>query len=275
MRIDAARRAITGFIPLESRPEALAATDAGVWVSAQSSGSGHRGGRLVVMGSFDSIDPSAGELFPDPQDLAYDALTFLREPGGTGGIEVVPDLAVSLPLPTTAGTSYTFHLDPQRPVFRRAPIAGCRLPPRAGALAPAQQQCLAGTALATIIGPQRCVAPTPCDRLSARVVVDNASTLTFGLSSPDPRFLEELSSAVRSPPRTSLHDVGSSPVAGPAGRTPSPPTCRATCSPSIGTRTSRHGPRPPSRTAARTSCLHRGSRRRRRGRAALLPGRPM
>ena len=110
VRIDAAQGVITASIPLESRPEALAATDAGVWVSAQSSGSGHRGGRLVVMGSFDSIDPSAGELFPDPQDLAYDALTFLREPGGTGGIEVVPAT------PTT---------DTDRTVSRRSEPSSC------------------------------------------------------------------------------------------------------------------------------------------------------
>ena len=209
VRIDAAQGVITASIPLESRPEALAATDAGVWVSAQSSGSGHRGGRLVVMGSFDSIDPSAGELFPDPQDLAYDALTFLREPGGTGGIEVVPDLAVSLPLPTTAGTSYTFHLVPNIRYSDGRPLQAADF--RLGL----ERLLLLNSGVAGlfshVIGAQRCVAPTPCD-LSAGVVVDNASTLTFRLSSPDPRFLEELSNLIPVPAGTSLHDVGSSPV---------------------------------------------------------------
>ena len=42
--------------------------------------------------------------------LTYDGLTAYQRVGGSGSVQLVPDLAVSLPSPTDGGTTYTFQL---------------------------------------------------------------------------------------------------------------------------------------------------------------------
>ncbi len=76
---------------------------------------GHRGGRLVVLGSsIDSIDPALADGTTSATVVAavYDGLTGTRHTGGSAGTQLVPDLAAALPLPTDGGRSYTFHLRP-------------------------------------------------------------------------------------------------------------------------------------------------------------------
>lgn len=213
VRIDPRAGTIIGSIPIGNRPEGLAAGDGGVWVAVQASGQGHRGGRLVVIGtsSFGSIDP-AFTVFPESGGLvgaAYDGLTAARRAGGGAGTQLVPDLAVALPLPTDGGRSYTFHL---RQGIRYSD--GSRL--RAGDfrralereffINPAQAQ-----PFAKLVGAPNCAPQRNCD-LSAGVVVNGRSTLTLRLSKPDPRLLFDLTALVPVPAGTPLRDVGTKPV---------------------------------------------------------------
>ena len=49
-------------------------------------------------------------LLQAPLEMTYDGLTAYQRVGGSGSVQLVPDLAVSLPSPTDGGTTYTFQL---------------------------------------------------------------------------------------------------------------------------------------------------------------------
>ena len=210
-RVDVARGTIAGTTPWGARPEAVWATDSGVWVSGQAPGTGHRGGRLVVAGDVGTIDPSAGDLFPTYSELAYDGLTATRFTGGSAGTQIVPDLALSLPEPADSATTYTFRLRPnirysdgeamQPSDFRLGLERLLLLNPD-----------LAGN-FSHVIGAAGCTAPPACD-LSPGVIVSGSSTVTFHLTGPDPRFLEELTVLIPTPQGTQLTDAGTTPVPG-------------------------------------------------------------
>ncbi|MGZ4388649.1 MAG: ABC transporter substrate-binding protein, partial [Gaiellaceae bacterium] len=212
VRIDPRRGALVGSVPIGNRPEGLAAADGGVWVAVQESGQGHRGGRLVVVGSsLDSIDPALANGI-DSNTLigtAYDGLTATRRVGGSAGSQVVPDLAAALPLPTDGGRSYTFHLRPgirysdgtplraedfRRALKREFSVNGVQVP-----------------TLANLVGAGSCKPHRPCD-LSRGVIVSGPSALTLRLSKPDPRLLFDLAGLVPVPAGTPLKDVGTKPV---------------------------------------------------------------
>jgi YVTN family beta-propeller protein len=212
VRIDARRGVLIGSVPIGNRPEGLAAGAGGVWVAVQASGSGHRGGRLVVLdGGLDSIDPALFESTNSNAliNLAYDGLTSFRHVGGAAGTEIVPDLADALPQPTGDDTTYTFHLRPGirysngRPLraadFRRSLV---------------RVFTLGGPAASTFLdlaGARACVRHKGCD-LSRSVIVQGPSTLTFHLSEPDPRLYSHLAWLYPIPPGTPLHDIGTRPV---------------------------------------------------------------
>jgi YVTN family beta-propeller protein len=133
VRIDPHRSVVTASTPVGNRPQGLAVSDSAVWVAVQASGEGHRGGRLIMLGQgLNSIDPAVGDLDPALQRAAYDGLTSARYTAGSAGTQVVPDLAVALPLPTAHGTRYTFPTAACYPLLQRAAAAGGRFPARAG-----------------------------------------------------------------------------------------------------------------------------------------------
>ena len=189
VRIDPGRRVVTGSTQLGGPPAALAATEGGVWVADGGAGNDHRGGRLVVVGDVESVDPSV-QAMPEADALVYDALTGLRHTGGSAGTQLVPDLAVALPHPTAGGTSYTFHLRPNI-----AYSDGRALQPldfRRGLERLLRLSHSLGPSFAHVLGATTCASGLTCD-LSAGVQFEGDSTVTFHLSTPDPRFLEELS----------------------------------------------------------------------------------
>ena len=80
----------------------LAISEGRVWFAVQSSGVGHRGGRLVVgaRGLIEgSIDPSYWSWAGTTSSLsaAYDGLVGYARRGGSEGGQIVPNLAISLP----------------------------------------------------------------------------------------------------------------------------------------------------------------------------------
>ena len=140
--------------------------------------------------------------------------------GGSAGLQLVPDLAVSLPTPTDGGRSYSFQLRPGirystgalvRPQdFRRAIERTLDL---------ARQGAFNAPYYADIVGARSCLAAPkkPCDLSRGIETHAGSNTVTFHLTSPDPDFLYKLDlpSAFAVPAGTPLHPRGFLPATGP------------------------------------------------------------
>jgi YVTN family beta-propeller protein len=217
-RIDPQTPVVTRTISVGNNPTGIAVTGGAVWVGVHGATGAHRGGTLQVVAAIprlDSIDPGIAFMLFPPQLLGMtnDGLVTLKHVGGSDGTQLVPDLAVSLPVPADHGRSYRFQLrpgirystgEPVRPEdFRRAIERDFRIGSPGAAF------------FADIAGADRCAGHgKPCD-LSAGIVVDEqADTVTFHLTRPDPEFLFKLTLtfAFAVPPGTPDHDVGTHPV---------------------------------------------------------------
>ncbi|HYB46249.1 MAG TPA: BTAD domain-containing putative transcriptional regulator [Streptosporangiaceae bacterium] len=214
-RIDPSTGTVARRIAVGSRPQGLALADGLLWVGAQAAATSHRGGTLTVLVQYwvttaDPVLSSAPGL-----DLTNDGLTAYRRAGGSGSVQVVPDLAVSLPAPADGGTTYTFQLrhgirysngELVRPEdFRRALQRDLTFGPD-----PAY-----GDPFADVVGgAARTAHPSRCDLSKGVVVDDAANTVTFHLVAPDPEFLARLSlqDAEAVPVGTPDHDVGLHPI---------------------------------------------------------------
>jgi peptide/nickel transport system substrate-binding protein len=215
-RIDPRRNVALGSSAVGGGPTALATADKTVWVGVRPLVR-HRGGTFVLLHTRPApLDPALNqELLPPVSDgLTRDGLLTYNHVSGAAGIQLVPDLAVSVPLPTDGGTTYTFRLRPGirysdgRPVraadFRRAIERVFRLESYGRPL------------FAGIRGADRCD-EAHCDLSGGIVTDESARTVTFHLRTPDPNFLNSLTvgglaSAV--PAGTPFHDVGSKPIPG-------------------------------------------------------------
>jgi YVTN family beta-propeller protein len=213
VRIDT-RTGDKSVVTVGNRPKGLAAVPDGVWVAVQASGSGRRGGRLVVVGSgFPSIDPGLANHANSFTALgvAYDGLTAFRRVGGSEGTQLVPSLAASVPEPTDGGRSYTFRIRAgirysdgsllRARDFRRALERMLAL----------ESTLLGGSPLMKVVGAPSCAPGRPCD-LSRGMIVNGPDSLTVRLSAPEPRFLHSLAQLVPVPPGTPPLDVGTKPI---------------------------------------------------------------
>ncbi len=192
--IDPRRNGVTATTHVGGTPASLIADGQRVWVAGGPDPGGHRGGtlRLVATQTFDTIDPAfqltATLVFTR---LAYDTLVTFEQAPGPAGLRLVPDLAIAIPSPTRAGTTYAFRLRPGirysdgRPLeagdFRRAieRLFRVRSP---------------GTTYYTgIVGAAACVRrPRTCDLSGGIETDDAAGTVVFHLRAPDPDFLFKL-----------------------------------------------------------------------------------
>jgi YVTN family beta-propeller protein len=195
-----------------NRPQGLVVVPEGLFVAVRASGVGHVGGTLRVLGAkgyLDQIDPSVAYVGPAVQvvSLTNDGLVTYRKTGGTPGLALVPDLAVSLPSPTDGNRTYSFQL---RPGIRYS--TGRLVQPediRAGLERSFEAAGGYVPYFSHIVGARKCLAAPKkrCD-LSRGIVADAGSgTVTFHLASPDPDFLYELTLPVAAavPVGTPLH----------------------------------------------------------------------
>ena len=194
-RIDAATDQVTRIVDLRNPPQALAATEAGIYVAVRSSGLEHRGGTLRVRtGAPDFLDPAlaySGQAW-SILSMTNDGLVGFRRVGGIEGVQLVPDLAVALPTPTDGGATYAFRVrrdvrystgEVVQPGDFRAAIE--RLFEARPASAGIQY-------FSGLVGADRCRPGHACD-LSRGIVVDDAQrTVTFHLTAPDGDFLSKL-----------------------------------------------------------------------------------
>jgi YVTN family beta-propeller protein len=214
-RIDPQRNRVVRTARLGGSPTSLAAADGVLWVGIRSL-ERHRGGTLRLLHARPiSIDPALQvDLLPLVSDaLTRDGLVTFNHVSGPAGLQLVPDLAISLPVAADGGTTYAFRLRPGirysngRPLhaadFRRAIERVLRL--RSPSAVP----------FTGIVGAENCSA-TRCD-LSRGIAVDDAArTVTIHLRAPDPDLVANLALPAASPvpSKTPMHDTGSEPIPG-------------------------------------------------------------
>jgi peptide/nickel transport system substrate-binding protein len=217
--VDPSRDAVVRTVRLVNQPQGIALTPLGVYVAVRSTGAEHRGGTLHIAAdsdAVDSIDPAVAYATDSWTilNMTNDGLVAFRRVGGIEGIQLVPDLAISMPTPTDNGSTYTFSLRPGirysngRLVapedFRRAFERVLSVSPLSGG-----SQYYSG-----IVGADRCKPGRRCD-LSRGIVTNRAArTVTFHLAAPDGDFPAKLALpfAFAVPSRTPARDVGSDPV---------------------------------------------------------------
>jgi YVTN family beta-propeller protein len=215
-RIDPATDSVTRTISV-GNPQGVAVADGLVWVGARPAAASHRGGTLIALGSgvLDTLDPVFTADLGGLLALTNDGLTAYQQVGGSGSVQLVPDLAVSLPSPTDGGTTYTFQLrrgirysdgELVRPEdFRRALERDLILGPSSNY----------GDVFADVVGGAACAAhPSGCDLSRGVVTDDAANTVTFHLVAPDPDFLARLTlpDAFAVPAGTPMHNIGYHPL---------------------------------------------------------------
>jgi peptide/nickel transport system substrate-binding protein len=125
-------------------------------------------------------------------------------------VQLVPDLAVSLPSPTDGGTTYTFQL---RRGIRFS--NGELVRPEDFRRALERDLILGASPFADVIGGAACAAhPSRCDLSRGVVTDDAANTVTFHLVAPSPEFLARLTfnDAFAVPAGTPDHDIGLHPL---------------------------------------------------------------
>jgi YVTN family beta-propeller protein len=213
--IDPRRNQVVKTRPVGGSPTSLAAVDGRMWVGIRSLAQ-RRGGTLTLLHTRPiTIDPAVqADLLPLVSDgLTRDGLVSYNHVPGPAGTQLVPDLAISLPVAGNGGTTYTFRLRPGvrysdgRPLrasdFRRAIERVLRLRSSWAA------------SFTGILGAAEC-RPSSCD-LSRGVVADDAArTVTFRLRAPDAGLIANLTSAAASPvpPGTPWRHAGTTPILG-------------------------------------------------------------
>ena len=193
---------VTSF-QLGSQVNDIVPGDGVLWTTVRDAETAHRGGTLTVWAPsffFDSQDPALAytALTWSVLSLTNDGLVSFRHAGGIEGNTLLPDLARSLPEPTDGGTTYRFQLregvrystgEPVRAEdFRRAIE-------RVFANLDADGRPSGGVSyFSGIVGATVCnrTPGASCDLSEGIVADDEAGTVTFHLSQPDPDFLYAL-----------------------------------------------------------------------------------
>lgn len=227
VRIDTSLRVSstsTGSTPLASTQ-----ADGRIWVASLASPSSHRGGTLRVAYATDDFGPGLGPF--DPAVAPYqdhwqmlsmitDGLITYRKAGGAAGLQVVPDLAVSMPTISDGGLTYTFQLrtgiryssgKPVRAADFRYSVERTLSP---AALSMASRGYYQSIVFSSIVGYGACHANPKTCSLPDGIQTDNATgTITIHLTKPDPALTQKLATTFaafvppNSPPPTSRKPV--------------------------------------------------------------------
>lgn len=218
-RIDVRRNAVVRTILVGGQPTTLATTKGRLWVGIRPVAQ-RRGGILRLVHSRPlSIDPAVQGDLPPPQSdgLTRDGLVSYNHASGPDGVQLVPDLALSVPTPTDRGTTYTFRLRPGIRYSNGQPM-------RAGDFRRAIERVFNlrsyGMGLLDgIRGARACTRldSNVCDLRQGIVANDGARTVTFHLDAPDLGFLADLATgglATPVPPGTPARNPSPTPIPG-------------------------------------------------------------
>jgi YVTN family beta-propeller protein len=216
-KIDPTSDTVLSTFKVAHRVAGLAFSGGRLWAGSQPAPEPHRGGTLTVLSRIwiDTFDPAVTHSAHEALDLTNDGLIAYERVGGSGSMQLVPDLAVSLPTPTDGGTTYTFQLRPGIHYSNGEPVR-----PEDFRRALERELILGATGadsrpFANVLGGRACAAnPSHCD-LSRGVVTDDIVDLvTFHLVAPDPGFLARLTltDASAVPAGTPNRDIGLHPL---------------------------------------------------------------
>jgi len=183
----------------------------GLWAGVTTGGREHRGGTLVVspQAEIRSLDPAILDTLSPLSllGLTNDGLVTLDHAAGPSGARLVPDLAVSLPVPTASRRTYSFRL---RPGIRYSTGASVVAADARRSIERLFELESSGRSLfSAIVGAQACVPHRRCDLARGIVTDDRRRTVTFRLRTPDPDLLFKLAEpyAYLLPRRTPGHDT--------------------------------------------------------------------
>jgi peptide/nickel transport system substrate-binding protein len=193
VRIDPATNAVVRRIDVGNGPQSLATIGGRIWVSARAGSATHRGGtlRLLDYGVPDHLDPALGYTASGWAVAAAigDGLVGFKRVGGIDGSTLVPDLATSLPAPSSDGRVYTFQL---RPGIRYANGVPVRASDFRRALERGFRLGSPGSFYYTeLLGGNAC-SRTHCDLARGVVTNDRSGTVTLHLRAPDPELDDKL-----------------------------------------------------------------------------------
>ncbi len=215
-RIDTRRDAVAKTVELDGAPAAVLPLATHVWTGTRPL-ERHTGGTLRLLKTTPlPIDPALQLQIGPLQSTGFtqDDLVTYNNASGAAGSELVPDLAVALPLATDHGTAYTFRLRPGIRYSNGAPL-------RASDFRRTFQRLFRldspGRPYFTGIRGSASCRPSRCDLSKGIVTDDAARTVTFHLTAPDPAFLEKLTIGALSspvPPGTPWHAVRTTPIPG-------------------------------------------------------------
>jgi len=216
-RIDPSTDGAVRSVPVGSSPVALAGLGREVWTATAGPVSGVlSGGTLRIVSSVPtpSIDPAlAYEQEPfEFFEGSYDTLVTFQRVGGSDGLQLVPDLALTMPTVTDGGTTYSFVLRPGLRYSDGDPVRPRDF--RYGIERAIELDQSAGYFLSGIVGATTCLRARPCDLSAGIAVSARADAITFHLSVPDPNFLYQLALQFTAPVPSFVpdHDVGSHPI---------------------------------------------------------------
>lgn len=197
-RLDSTTGEVVSTSAVAGSPTAATASGKRVWVGMRSLVRHHGGTVRFLHTRQITLDPAfQGDLLSPVSDgLTRDELVTYAHVQGSAGTQLVPDLALAVPIPASGGTVYTFRLRPdirysdgrlvRTADFRRAIERAFR----AGA---DSRQMFSG-----LVGASRCT-ELRCDLSQGVVTNERARTVTFRLTAPDPDLLGNLAQAAASP----------------------------------------------------------------------------
>lgn len=171
-----------------------------LWLSLQAAEASHRGGTFKATAAadvFDTIDPALAYQYLswNVLSLVADGLVGFRRTGGLQSATLVPDLARAIPRPTNEGKTYSFRL---RSGIRYSDGKTVRASDFRRALERVfstknRDDSSGGRGYyAGIAGTDACSPGKRCDLTRGIVADDEAGTVTFNLTAPDPNFLYAL-----------------------------------------------------------------------------------
>lgn len=197
-RIDARRSVVVRTTAVGESPTAVAVAGARVWIGTQSLAA-HHGGTVTILHTRPiTVDPALQtDVLPLVSDaLTRDELVTYDHAPGSAGTRLVPDLAENVPIPTGAGTTYTFRL---RPGIRYSDGRLVRAADYRRAIERAfRVHSIVRDEFTGIVGASDCT-PRRCDLTRGIVTDETARTVTIHLRAPNPDFLANLTSAAASP----------------------------------------------------------------------------
>ena len=190
-------------------PAAVALLGQTPWVAAGApAGREHRGGTLRVQYTafrvLDSADPY--DVHPAIWRATGDGLVALAQ--ASGAVQLVPDLATAVPLPTDGGRTYAFRLRPGIHYSTGVPVKASDLRRGLERLYTLRSQ--TASLYSALQGAAACVKrPAACDLSRGVSTDDRAGTLILHLAHPDPDLLFKLTLPMARPvppgtPRTHL-----------------------------------------------------------------------